>query len=69
MNMLKARCSRVVFTSPLLLSTFAEAKGPPLPQPDSERGSIGVTILSAKIGKMTAVEVYFVRPAEGGNDQ
>ncbi len=70
MNMLKARSARVVFTSLLLLSTFAEAKGPPLPQPDPERGSIGVTIRAippAKMGKMTAVQVYFVRPAEDGD--
>ncbi len=70
MNVLKAQSARVVFTSLLLLSTFAEAKGPPLPQPDPERGSIGVTIRAippAKIGKMTAVQVYFVRPAEGGD--
>ena len=70
MTMLKARYALVVFTSLLLLSTFAEAKGPPLPQPDPERGSIGVTIRAippAKIGKMTAVQVYFVRLAEGGD--
>ena len=44
MNMLKAQCPRVVFTSLLLLSPFAEAEGAPLPQPDPESGSIGVTI-------------------------
>ena len=68
MTMLKTRCALVVFTSLLLLSTFAEAKGPPLPQPDPERGSIGVTIRAippAKFGKMAAMQVYFVRLAEG----
>ena len=70
MTMLKARYALVVFTSLLLLSTFAEAKGPPLPQPDPERGSIGVTIRAippAKIGKMTAMKVSFVRLVEGGD--
>ncbi len=70
MTMLKARYALVVFTTLLLISTFAEAKGPPLPQPDPERGSIGVAIRAippAKFGKMTAVQVYFVRPAEGGD--
>ncbi len=67
MNMLKAQCPRVVFTSLLLLSPFAEAEGPPLPQPDPERGSIGVTIRAippAKFGKISAVQVYFVRATE-----
>ena len=70
MNMLKAQCPRVVFTSLLLLSPFAEAEGAPLPQPDPERGSIGVTIRAiapAKTGKMTAVQVYFVRATKGGD--
>ncbi len=70
MNMLKGRYVPVVLTSLLLLSTVAEAKGPPLPQPDPERGSIGVTIRAippAKMGKIAAVQVYFVRPAEDGD--
>ncbi len=70
MNMLKAQCPRVVFTSLLLLSPFAEAEGAPLPQPDPERGSIGVTIRAippVKMGKIAAVQVYFVRPAEDGD--
>ena len=70
MTMLKARYALVVFISLLFISNFAEAKGPPLPQPDPERGSIGVTIRAippAKIGKMTAIQVYFVRLAEGGD--
>ncbi len=70
MTMLKARCALVVLAALLLLSTLAEAKGPQLPPPDPERGSIGVTIRAippAKFGKMTAVQVYFVRPAEGGD--
>lgn len=70
MNMLEGRYVPVVLTSLLLLSTVAEAKGPPLPQPDPERGSIGVTIRAippAKMGKIAAVQVYFVRPAEDGD--
>ena len=70
MTMLKARCALVVLAALLLLSTLAEAKAPQLPPPDPERGSIGVTIRAippGKFGKMAAVQVYFVRPAEGGD--
>jgi len=48
----------------LLLFSSADAKRPPLPEPDPKRGTIGVTIKAippAKIGKMTAVQVHFVR--------
>ncbi|MCZ6656011.1 MAG: hypothetical protein O7C67_01830 [Gammaproteobacteria bacterium] len=68
MDILKAPCSRMVLVSLLLLGNFAEAKRPPLPQPDPGRGSIGVTIRAVppgKIGRLTAVQVHFARPAEG----
>ena len=67
-NVLKAHCSRIVLASLLLVGTFAEAKSPPLPPPDPGRGSIGVTIRAIppmKIGRMTAVQVFFARPADG----
>ncbi len=64
MNMLKGRCLPVVLTSLLLLSTVAEAKRPPLPQPDPARGSIGLTaqfIAPAGFKGATADQIYFVR--------
>lgn len=70
MFILIARNALVVFTSLLLLCTLGEAKDLPLPQPDPERGSMAVTIRAippAKIGKMTAVQVYAVRLDEGVN--
>ncbi len=63
-EVLKAHCSRIVLASLLLVGTFAEAKPPLLPPPDPGRGSIGVTIRAIppmKIGRMTAVQVYFAR--------
>ncbi len=67
MNILKGRYVPVVLTSFLLLSTVAEAKRLSLPQPDPARGTIGVTIRAippAKFGKISAVQVYFVRATE-----
>ena len=68
MKMFKAPYHRIAFVSLLLLGSLAEAKKPPLPQPNPLRGTIGVTIRAippAKIGKMTAVQIHFVRQAEG----
>ena len=61
----------VVLLTVLIIVTYAEAKGPPLPEPDSKRGSIGVTFrLKAPIGmgiKKSAVQIFFVR-LEGGDE-
>ena len=53
----------IAMGSLLLLSAFAEGR-PRLPQPDAERGSIGLTVKAIppiKIGKIHAVQVSFVR--------
>ena len=64
---LRTRRTRILFVVSMLAAiSFAEAKKPWLPAPDSERGGIAVTVRGRfPLGqKAPAVQVYFVRLGE-----
>lgn len=62
MNRIETRVSRVAVSAWILALVLAgsvvAAKGPPIPEPDPERGSIAVEI---KVGMSRAIQAFFVR--------
>lgn len=62
-----SRNSTLLMVTMLVSISFAEAKAPRLPAPDSEKGGIAVTVRGRfPLGqKSPAVQVYFVRLGEG----